>query len=408
MSAQTRRTVWFVPVPLFLVAVFGLGGIWSFLTPAQVAVGTDTPTQLASTSVPVQPNSLAWSADGRYLAAGTWGSTTDDDGSYEVYVVDVAKASVLTTLQPASPVQALAFSPDGKWLAVAGRPSFSVGGTPDTGKLAELVVYDVPALAARFTAKAGAPENGFIDLAWGADGKSLFAIDGPPDFSAGTAAVRRWAVPAFTEHDRPIRATQDAAYTALAGSPDGRILAVVEPTRGTATRMIRLLDLGEGTERLSIKAGYQIEGVRLGFTPDGKAVGAFDGNRVSWWDVATGRPAEPDEARFVSQPAGLSNIGSRATVSPSGGWVAWGYERHPGLGHLSLIEDDKRYGGFIDVKQLATSKAWTWRVSRAQYPPAVAFSPDGTRLAGTVWQPIRPGSKPGSDSGLILFWAVPK
>src|SRR5688572_234416 len=187
MSAQTRRTIWFLLVPLFLVAVFGLWGVWSFLTPAQGAVSTDTPTQLASVSVPVQPNSLAWSADGRYLAAGTWGSTTDDAGSYEVYVVDVAKASILTTLKPTSPVEGLAFSPDGKWLAVAGRPSIPVGGTPDSGTPAELVVFDVPAFTPRFTVRAGSPENGFIDLAWAADSKLLLAIDGPPDYTPGTA-----------------------------------------------------------------------------------------------------------------------------------------------------------------------------------------------------------------------------
>jgi DNA-binding beta-propeller fold protein YncE len=408
MFAQTGRPIWFLRMPLFLVAVFGLCGVRSFLAPAQGAVNTDTLTQLASVSVPVQPNSLAWSADGRYLAAGTWGSTTDDAGSYEVYILDVAKASILNTLKPTSPVEGLAFSPDGKWLAVAGRPSIPVGGTPDSGTPAELVVFDIPAFTARFTAKAGASQNGFIDLAWAADSLSLHAIDGPPDYTPGTAEVRRWAVPAFTELEHPIRATQNTAYTALAVSPDGRTLAVVEPIKGTATRMIRLFDLGEGTERLSLKAGNNIEGVRLGFTPDGKAVGAFDTNRLSWWDVATGRPAEPRAARFAVQPAGLSYLGSRAAVSPDGSWQAWGYERHRGLGDLGLDFQEKKYGGFVKVTESATGKSRTWRVSGAQYPPAVAFSPDGTKLAGTVWQPIQPGSRPGSDQGSILIWAVPK
>ena len=403
MSARTRRTIWFLLMPLFLVAVFGLWGVWSFLTPVQGAVSSDPPSQLGNVSVPVQPNSLAWSADGSYLAAGTSGLTaTGKARPYEVYVVDVAKGAVLTTLKPTSPVEGLAFSPDAKWLAVATRPY------PDSGTPAELVVFDVPAFTARFTAKAGSPENGFIDLAWTADSKSLHAIDGPPDFNPGTAEVRRWAVPAFTEHEHPIRATQNTAYTALAVSPDGRTLAVVEPIKGTAARMIRLFDLGEGTERLSFKAGNNIEGVRLGFSPDGKAVGAFDTNRLSWWDVATGHPAELRAARFAVQPPGLSYLGSRAAFSPNGGWLAWGYERHPGLGHLSLIEDEKEYGGFVKLTESAIGKSRTWRVSRAQHPPAVAFSPDGTWLAGTVWQPIRPGSRPGSDTGLIQIWAVPK
>ena len=49
----------------------------------------------------------------------------------EVYVVDVAKASVLTTLKAKSGVEGLAFSPDGKWLAVGTRPSIPAGTAPD-------------------------------------------------------------------------------------------------------------------------------------------------------------------------------------------------------------------------------------------------------------------------------------
>lgn len=64
MSAQTRGTISFLVVPLFLVplllvAVFGLCGVWSFLTPAEGAVSTVAPTRPASVSVPVQPNSLS-------------------------------------------------------------------------------------------------------------------------------------------------------------------------------------------------------------------------------------------------------------------------------------------------------------------------------------------------------------
>jgi hypothetical protein len=165
--------------------------------------------------------------------------------------------------------------------------------------------------------------------------------------------------------------------------------------------MLRLFDLGEGTERLSFQAGYITEGVRLGFSPDGKAVGAFDRSRLSWWDVATGRRAEPGATRFAAQPAGLSEIASRAAISADGGWQAYGYEKHPGLGHLSWNDDEKQYGGFIDVTQRAKAKTWTWRVSRAQVAPAVAFSADGTRLAGAV----RP---PPSGGGSILIWAVPQ
>jgi hypothetical protein len=80
MSASTRRKIWFLLAASLLVAALGLLVLWgvrSFLALSQGgsgAVNYDTPTQLASVSVSDLPNSLAWSADGNYLAAGTWGS----------------------------------------------------------------------------------------------------------------------------------------------------------------------------------------------------------------------------------------------------------------------------------------------------------------------------------------------
>jgi hypothetical protein len=78
MSASARRTIWFVLAPLLFVAVLGLLAlwvVWSLLTPNQPPNQDDAPTQLAG--VPLQlergASSLAWSADGSYVAAGTSG-----------------------------------------------------------------------------------------------------------------------------------------------------------------------------------------------------------------------------------------------------------------------------------------------------------------------------------------------
>ena len=276
MSASTRRTIWFLVVPLLLVAglvVLVVSGVRSFLapTPSQDDA-TPPPPPLASVSLPSRPNSLTWSADGSYLAAGTWGQhAVGETGPADVFVVDVAKASVLTTLQATSAVEGLAFSPDGKWLAVGPRPSIPAGPAP-----VELVVFDVPAFTAKFTAKASRSESGFVDLAWAADSKSLYAIDGPVDNAPGESEVRRWDVPAFTEQP-VIRAPELKRPVALAVSPDGRTLALGEQQgAGNTSLLIRLFDLGKGAEQSSFSISKSFHPPRLGFTADGKAVGVFD------------------------------------------------------------------------------------------------------------------------------------
>jgi WD40 repeat protein len=399
MSASTRRTIWFVLAPLLLVTVLGLlalWGIWSFLTPNQSPNPDDTPTPLASVPLPLErgPSSLAWSADGSYVAAGTSGVPG------EVFVVDVAKASLLTKLEVKSGVEGLAFSPDGKWLAVGARPSIPAGTAP-----VELVVFDVPAFTARFTAKAGGTETGLIDLAWAPDSKALHAIEGPVDNALGKAEVRRWDVPAFTEQPAN-RAPQLDRPVALAVSPDGRTLALGEQQgAGNTSLLIRLFDVGKGAEQLSFRIDKSFHPPRLGFSADGKAVGVFDTLRLSWWDVGTGRPAQPGAARFAVQPAGLSHLRSRASVSPDGSRQAHGYERHRGLGDLGWDNRAKEFGAFDKVTQSATEKSWTWRASPSQIDPAVAFSPDGTKLAGAVSQAITQSQPSGA---LILIWAAPK
>ncbi len=96
--------------------------------------------------------------------------------------------------------------------------------------------------------------------------KVALPIDGPTNAAEGKPQVRRWAAPAFTEDEKPAaRATQTSAFIALAVSPDGRTLAAAETVR--SKREVRLFDLDEGAERLSIKTGDDILGTRLGFRP---------------------------------------------------------------------------------------------------------------------------------------------
>jgi len=201
-------------------------------------------------------------------------------------------------------------------------------------------------------------------------------------------------VPAFTELPA-IRAPQTGPYTALAVSPDGHTLAVSQNN----PRLIRLFDVGKGTEK-SRFAAEPSDGAapRLGFTPDGKAVGILEGSNLLWRDVATGRPVKPNPAGFAIQPAGLKDF--HHAVSLDGSKQAWGLTVHRGFGDLGWDNRQNEFGSFVRVTEGATEKTWTWRVGESQGDgPAVLFFPDGTKLAGTVKVP---------SGGTIMIWAVPK
>ncbi len=397
MSAptSTRRKICFLLPPLLLVVVFGLLVLWgvrSFLTPSRGvsgAGGIDTPTQLARVSVPHRPNSLTWSADGSYLAAGAWGWPPEKAEACEIMVVDAGRGSVKATLRASAGVSCLAFSPDGKWLAVGTRTDSYTGDA-----WGELAVFDVPACTRKFTAKAGGAKLGFIDIAWSADGKVLHAIEGS-DRDADKSQVRRWSVPAFTEQPA-IRTPQTGKYSVLAVSPDGSTLAVADNTG-----LLRLFDLTNGTERTSFQIGGVPLGWRLGFASDGKAVALFDQGRPFWFDAATGKPATPNPVRIAIQPAALSDHWcSKYAFSSDGTKQVRASESHPTI--IFQPESKTKHGAFIDIADSATGKTWKWRVGEtngAADTPVVAISPDGTKLAGAARQ----------DGGeAIMIWAMPK
>ncbi len=330
-----RRVFLYIVLPLLVLTALGSLVFWVVHSRAS-RNELVRPTPLATIALPAEPSLLAWSPDGSYLAAGT-GYTSDQyygvDGAGKVFIVDVGKQVVVATLDMAAPVSGLAFSPDGKWLAVttalwgAGRPP-------------ELLVFEVPEFKAKLTAKELPGSTGYVveDIAWAADGKSLYAIDGgvpglPP-------IIRRWTAPEFREQPAISDPTSWAnSRAALAVAPDGRTLAIVQDyMRGPS--VLRLFDLDKGTKIAPIEdvpPGFY----RAAFTADGKAVGVFAAiekmnwgglevsilvpeqpegvkqkpkpkpQTMSWWDVGTGKPASPANPalrRSAGRPGGVANL----------------------------------------------------------------------------------------------------
>jgi WD40 repeat protein len=206
---------------------------------------------------------LAFSPDGRTLALGTW--------SGQVKLLDLSTGKELPGPAPHNDwVCSVAFSPDGKHLASAGgsefRPARNKGMTSGQVKL-----WD------RAAAKELAPLTGHTSKVFSA----IFSPDGKT-LATGSAdrTVRLWDVPAGTER-LVLRGHAEAVWS-VAISPDGKTLF-----SASADRTVRLWDVATGRERGSLK-GHEEEVLTVAISPDGKtlATGGADWT-VRLWDVAT-------------------------------------------------------------------------------------------------------------------------
>jgi WD40 repeat protein len=120
----------------------------------------------------------------------------------------------------------------------------------------------------------------------------------------------------------------------------------------------------------------------LAMSPDGQTVAAAVGRSVRIWDVATGR------ARFTQDhPAAVECL----AFSPSGRTLAVG----TGNPRPAATE----FPGGLHFWDVATGRARITQTELSLRPLALAFSPDGLRLAAGLAGPATgPGSLPGGDA----------
>ncbi|HZT31694.1 MAG TPA: WD40 repeat domain-containing protein [Bryobacteraceae bacterium] len=227
----------------------------------------------------------------------------------------------------------LAVSPDGAWLAVAGRDP-------------AIRVFDTRSGQARFTL---APRGGH-GVAFSPDGTHL-----------ASAGLQIWNL--ATRRELPGPRTEEAAL-GIAYSPDGRFLAA-------GVRSIRLWDLTAHTLVREFRGAGDVLTSPV-FSPDGKLLAASSRGVVSVWDVASGRNivqfGEPD----------LYNLGAVA-FSPDSRLVA-----------------ASARAGVIRVFDLAAGHDLReFRMGAAV--AALAFSPDGRTLAAGSRAQVRFRSPAGME-----------
>ncbi len=230
---------------------------------------------------------LAFSPDGRRTAIGgnrDWIRLWDPDMGKEVSRLGSRNEGVAC----------LAFSPDGKTLAAGGND-------------AKVFLYSLESNTKVGTLEA--PSSFLLHLAFSPDGKALFGLGWEGYDGEGGSQAFGWEVPS----GKPLRlpAANKAGASALALSPDGKVLAVSR--LGT----VRLWSWPEG-EGLVLFESKHRGIIHLVFTPDSKTLAVCDEEGFSLWDVSTGRQTHRlAERRNEMRAFALSPDGS---LLASTGW----------------------------------------------------------------------------------------
>jgi Tol biopolymer transport system component len=211
------------------------------------------------------PTCLAFSPDGKTLAVGR-GALRDAAGVVDVWQLDTG------TLRDsyrghAGGITALAFSPDGKVLA--------------TGSLDRTVVLWDMATGRQRTRVLMIPSFVAWAVAFSPNGKTLAIATGPDDFRLRQPGdVKLWDV--ATETVRTTLRGHSRAATSIVFSPDGQSLI-----SGSADTTVRFWDTSSGREYGMLK-GHQaapgFEALAVALSPDGKwlATASFDRTVKLW------------------------------------------------------------------------------------------------------------------------------
>ena len=339
-----------------------------------------------------------------------------------------AKASprLLNSVTTNSPAETLAFTPDGKTLAVR------LG----TG---QVQLLNAATGAVRATLGPAGQSTDFNSaLAISPDGKAI-AIGVTPRSDASSSTVEEISV-ATGEVAASVRLSDFYAYS-VAFSPDGKTLAIAGGRQLVFWNLVTHTTIAVSTD----KANFMGDSMYASFSGDGKSlVVAGNDGLVQLWDV----PAEKfSKSTTVSSPleASAANLIKAAAISLDGGTVAvsgqisgdgadgtswqnpatWLW--HPATGKTVLLSPaSPQYGTPDEISAQAFSpngnllatgdengaiRLWdttTGKLIASQHAPspiapvtAVAFAPDGRSLA-TAQSTAPTTTQPGTAT--IQFW----
>jgi WD40 repeat protein/tRNA A-37 threonylcarbamoyl transferase component Bud32 len=276
--------------------------------------------------------SVAFSPDSRHLASASADRT--------VRIWELATGQEVLTLRGHTQwVRAISYHPDGKVLASAGDDHV-------------VKLWDAKSGNELFTLRGHT--HPIRAVAFRRDGQRLASAGGP---TQGPGEVRIWDV--TTPQEARSLGRHTASVTGVAFHPDGKRLASVSESMSSARPgEIRLWDLAASRTRHTIRGRFMgFTGVT--FSAEGRAVITIGGEGVEFWDPISGQRASVLPMR-VHPTFGLA-------LSRDGKWVA-----------AASVE-----GVFIWDR--ATGKQRLNFRAHTVYTTGLAFSPDSKQFATSTW-----------------------